>query len=214
MTDRRATRARFLPAAAALLAATLVAGCGDVLPTSSFGMPLPATSGPIVATPAPTAPPVETAAPITFEPEPTDFDTGSPGTPPCDIHALKASRGITEADADDRVTEVVLVAADTCSIDAWPRLVLEDSGGKVLVEADPGGQGGIDLVPGVAYTSEVRLSDWCLGDPAYPVEIRISHAGTAIVVSGDSFPDEGDLPPCAHEDSKPVLSATAWAPKS
>ena len=149
---------------------------------------------------------------LTFEPEPSDTDTGAPGTPPCDISALKASRGITEVDADDRTTEVVLVAADTCSVDADPTLLLQDGDGNVLVAASPGGPGGIDLVGGVAYTTLLRLSNWCLGEPAYPVRIGITHAARTLLVTGDSFPDDGDLPPCVHEDADPVLTGTAWAP--
>jgi hypothetical protein len=146
------------------------------------------------------------------EPAVTPDDTGSAGTPPCAIDGLKASHGITEADADDRTTEVVLVAADTCSVDAYPTVRLVDSDGKVLAAGGPAGAGAIDLVGGVAYTSEVRLGNWCVGEPGYPVELRIDHAGSAIVVTGDSFPDEVTLPPCVHEDADPTLTASGWQP--
>jgi hypothetical protein len=191
--------------------AVVMAGCGTALPSATALPALPVHTTPAEPTPEspqPTMVPVESD-----EPEPSDADTGSPGTPPCDVGALKASRGITEVRADERVTEVLLVAADTCSIDAYPALLLEDSGGTVLVAVSSAGPGGIDLVPGVAYTSEVRLANWCLGDPAYPVSIGIIHGIATVVVTGDSFPDEGDLPPCAHEDADPVLSGSAWQPR-
>ena len=161
------------------------------------------------ATPEPTLVPIESDAP-----DPTDSDTGSPGTPPCEIEELKASRGITEVNADERITEVVLVSAGTCSIDAFPTLLLEDAKHRILVAANAAGTGGIDLVPGVAYSTEVRLSNWCLGEPDYPVSIGILHGIGTLSVTGDSFPDEGDLPPCVHEDVDPALSGTGWAPRS
>ena len=186
----------------------LSVGCGQATSTVAPTVLSP-TPTPVVPTPspAPTVVPVETDEPI-----PSDTDTGSPGTPPCAVAALKASRGITEVDGDDRTTEVILKAADTCSVDAFPALLLEDGTGKVLVVASAGGPGGIDLVGGVAYTTTVRLGNWCLGEPSYPVRIAIQQGSNSLLVTGDSFPDEGDLPPCAHDDADPSLSGTAWQP--
>lgn len=212
MNDRRHRRSAIPPLL--VLAVLLAAGAGlaacDALPATPFPSLPPATPAPTateIATPEPTMVPPES-----LEPEPTDTDTGSAGTPPCAGDELKASRGITAVDGDERVTEVVLVAAETCSIDAWPTLLLEDGRDKVLVVANATGAGGIDLVGGVAYTSEVRLSNWCLGEPSYPVSIGIVEGVATVLVTGDSFPDEGDLPACLHQDADPVLSGTAWAP--
>jgi hypothetical protein len=217
MHDRRQRRrpTPILPVVAVglallLAAAASLAACGSTLPAT----PLPSLPP---ATPAPPTEPVETFEVPSFEPEtdapePTDTDTGSPGTPPCAVGELKASRGITEADADDRLTEVLLKSAATCSVDAFPTLVLRDSDGRVLVSAEAGGTGGTDLVGGVAYTSQVRLSNWCLGEPAYPATIGIVHGTATLLVTGDSFPDEGDSPPCVHGDADPVLTGTAWQP--
>lgn len=192
--------------------AMLLSACGTPVPTPS---PLPSIA------PAPS--PLPTEVPDTFDipsftpetdpPEPSDTDTGSPGTPACAVDALKASRGITEVDGDDRTTEVVLVAADTCSIDAYPTLLLQDADSNIVVAANPAGPGGIDLVGGVAYSSEVRLGNWCLDEPSYPVSIGILQGIQTLLVTGDSFPEEGDLPACLHEDADPVLSGTAWSPK-
>jgi len=192
-------------------AAIGVAACSSPLPTPS---PLPSlpSAPPASPTEVPDTFDIPSFAPETDPPEPTDLDTGSPGTPPCAIEDLKASRGITEVDSDDRTTEVVLVAAGTCSVDAFPTLLLEDADSNIIVAANAGGPGGIDLVGGVAYSSEVRLGNWCLGDPSYPVSIGILQGIGTLIVTGDSFPDEGDLPPCLHEDADPVLSGTAWQP--
>jgi len=195
-----------------MAAATLVVACSTTAPSPS---PLPSLPPPPAATPTevPDTFDVPSFTPETDPPEPTDSDTGSPGTPPCDIDAVKASHGLIDIDGDDRTTEVVLVAADTCSVDAYPELALVAPGGKAIAHADAAGAGAIDLVGGVAYTSEVRISNWC-GDVAFPVEIRIVHDGSSIVVTGDSFPDQDNLPPCVHQDAPPVLSGTAWAPKA
>jgi hypothetical protein len=195
-----------------LAAALILAGCSTAVPTAS---PLPSLP------PAPSALPTEaedtfdipSLVPDTDPPEPTDNDTGSPGTPACEVGSVKASHGLIESDGDDRTTEVVIVAADTCSVDAYPALLLEASDKQLLVHAAAAGAGAIDLVGGVAYTSQVSISNWCI-DAAFPVEIRIEHEGSAIVVTGDSFPDDANLPPCVHQDAHPVLNATAWAPKA
>jgi hypothetical protein len=213
MTDRRGTRARrLLPVFTTVAAAALLLACGSTVPTAS---PLPSLPPAPAATPTevPDTFDVPSFTPETDPPDPTDSDTGSPGTPPCDADAVKASHGLIESDGDDRTTEVVLVAADTCSVDAYPELALEDSRGHVLAHADAAGAGAIDLVGGAAYTPEVRLSNCCL-DVALPVAIRIAHGGASIVVTGDSFPDPDNLPPCVHQDAPPVLSGTGWAPKA
>ena len=211
MTDRRGVRQGLLRAGFVVAATAILAACGTPFPSAS---PLPSLP------PAPSAVPTDepdsfeipSFVPETDPPEPSDLDTGSPGTPPCPIDELKASRGITEVNGDERITEVVLVAAGTCSIDAWPTLLLEDARSNILVAANAAGPGGLDLVPGVAYSTEIRLSNWCLGEPDYPVSIGILHGIATLQVTGDSFPDEGDLPACVHEDASPSLSGTAWQP--
>lgn len=190
------------------VAVAAIGACGQATPSSSLATLSPVTQAPpSVAEDTFEVPSFE---PETDAPEPTDTDTGAPGTPACSVAELKASRGITEADADDRLTEVVLVAAGTCSVDAFPTLHLLDAGRHVLVTAGSAGSGGIDLVGGVAYTSVVRLSNWCLADPAYPVSIGIVLGDATLLVTGNSFPDEGDPPPCAHDDADPILAGTAW----
>lgn len=212
MHDRRQRRHPIpvLPLLAVLIGAGgMLAACSSTAPTATLPSLRPPTA-------APPSEPIDTLGlpsfdPETDAPEPSDTDTGSPGTPPCAIGELKASRGITEVAGDERSTEVVLVAAGTCSVDAFPTVVLRDADGGILVEAKAGGTGGIDLVGGVAYTSVIRLSNWCLGEPEYPVSIGVRQGGATLAVTGESFPDEGDLPACVHEDADPALSATAWA---
>jgi hypothetical protein len=197
--------------AVAVVGGAVLGACGQS--TSSVAPTTITTIPPIAApTQAPTPAPTVATAPPT--PAPSATDNASPGTPPCAVEDMKASRGITVIDADDRVTEVVLVAAGTCSVDAYPTLLLEDADQNILIAANAAGAGGIDLVEGVAYTSQVRLANWCLGEPAFPVSIGILQGIQTLLVTGDSFPDEGDLPPCVHEDADPVLSGTAWTPKS
>jgi hypothetical protein len=213
MHDHRQRRHpdRVLPLLAVLLLAGASFGaCGSTTPSATLPSLRPATA-------APPSEPIDTLGlpsfdPETDAPEPSDTDTGSPGTPPCAVGELKASRGITDADADDRVTEVLLKSAGTCSVDAFPTLLLRDADGRVLVRSAAGGTGGTDLVGGVAYTSQIRLANWCLGEPAYPVTIGIVQGTATLLVTGDSFPDEGDPPPCVHEDADPVLTGTAWQP--
>lgn len=190
--------------------ALIIAACGTAVPTSS-PLPVLPTAGPPTTGEVATVPPTMVVE-ESEAPEASDPDPGSPGTPPCPTDELKASRGSTQVEGDERITEVILVSAGTCSIDAYPTLLLEDGSNRIVVAASAGGPGGIDLVPGVAYTSDVRISNWCLGDPDYPMRIGILHGIETLLVTGDSFPDEGDLPACVHEDADPALSGTAWQP--
>ena len=173
--------------------------------------PAPSPSPTVAATPGATVPPIgpASAAPETLAPLPTAADTGSAGTPPCAVADLKASHGLVEGAAGSRLTEVVLVSATTCSIDAYPALGLRDAAGAALLSGPAIGPGGIDLVPGVANVSQVRLSNWCAPEPAFPLTLEIIIDGAGLTVTGGSFPDDGDLPPC-NGDGGPILEGSAW----
>ena len=46
-----------------------------------------------------------------------------------------------------------------------------------------------------------------------PLELELITAAGELAVTGGSFPDEGDLPPC-NGAGGPILDGTAWAPNS
>jgi hypothetical protein len=190
--------------AAILLAATVLA-CA---PAPSATAPTNATDGPTTGATGQVGSP-----PTGASPEPTAVDTGSAGTPPCLLADLKASHGLIEGAAGSRLTEVVLVAAETCSVDAFPAFRLRDASGAGLVGGTSAGPGAIDLVPGVAYTSEARVANWCAPEPAFPLALEIVLGEQELAVTGGSFPEEGDLPPCSG-DGAPILEGTAWTPSS
>lgn len=166
-----------------------------------------ASPSPTVGTPGP--PETASAPPVSLAPLPTAGDTGSAGTPACAVADLKASHGLVEGAAGSRLTEIVLVSSATCSIDAYPSLGLRDADGDALLSGPALGTGGIDLVPGVANVSQVRLANWCAPEPAFPLVLEVIVAGVELPVSGGSFPDEGDLPPC-NGDGGPILEGSAW----
>ena len=190
--------------AALLLAATVIA-CGPAPTATPAATPTAAPSGGATE-PDPTEP-------ATTTPEPTVNDTGIAGTPACLLADLKASHGLIEGAAGSRLTEVVLVSAATCSVDAFPALRLRDSSGSGLLGGTSAGPGAIDLVPGVAYTSEVRLANWCAPEPSFPLALEVVLGEEELAVTGDSFPEEGDLPACSG-DGSPILQATGWTPSS
>ena len=148
---------------------------------------------------------------MTVAPIATPAITAAAGTQPCGAADLKASHGLNDAGAGSRFTEVVLVSNTTCSIDAFPALGLRDRNGAPLVSAPSAGSGSIDLVSGIAYTSNIRLANWCSPDPAFPLELELITAAGEIAITGGSFPDEGDLPPC-NGTGGPTLEGTAWTP--
>jgi hypothetical protein len=184
-----------------LVLAAAVIGCN---PSASPSPTLAPTSATSAEPTAGASTPVETLAPL-----PTALDTGSAGTPPCAVADLKASHGLVEGAAGSRLTEVIIVSAVTCSIDAYPTLGIRDADGTALLSGPAIGQGGIDLVPGVAHVSQVRLSNWCAPEPAFPLELQVFIAGDELPVTGGSFPDDGDLPPC-NGDGGPTLEGSAW----
>jgi hypothetical protein len=190
-----------------LIAVALLAGAS--LACDSAG-PSVAPSAPVVTA---SAAPASAETTVTSEPAMTigPVETGPAGTPPCALADLKASHGLVEEDADSRLTEVVLVSADTCSVDAFPAVGLRDASGSPLVDSPSSGAGATDLVPGVAYTSEVRLANWCADEPDYPLALALVIGGAELAVTGSSFPEEGGLPPCGA-GADPVLEATAWLP--
>jgi hypothetical protein len=187
---------------AALLFALLATGCGVATPSASPAAP---TAGATSAETFPASPPV------TAEPLPTVVDTGTAGTPACLLADLKASHGLVEGAAGSRVTQVVLVSAATCSVDAYPALRLRDSTGAGLVSAPSANPGAIDLVPGVGYTSDVRVVNWCAPDPSFPLSLFVVIGEDELLVTGGSFPEDGDLPPC-NGATGPRLEGTAWTP--
>ncbi|HXG25357.1 MAG TPA: hypothetical protein VNL94_00675 [Candidatus Binatia bacterium] len=208
MDDRQ--RPALLPRlAAGLVAAFLVTGCDSTAPKPTA---VPQSPSPTSAleTPLATAPGTQTAAPsLPVEtPQPTLPPAASE---PCTAADLKASHGLVEGAAGSVLTEVVLVAAVTCSIDAFPLFGLRDANGAALIGGASGGPGRIDVSPDASYTSGVRLANWCQPEPAFPLELVIRIGSDELVVTGGSFPEEAaGMPPCSGESSAPLLEGSAW----
>lgn len=186
-----------------LLVAGLLAACGTTAPTSAPLSTTGPTTGPLTVPPA-TLAPSETPSP------PATAGAGGPGCTPAD---LKATHGLVEGAAGSRITEVVVVSAVTCSIDAFATLGLRDATGAAIVGGVAGGSGRIDLSPETTYTSNIRLGNWCAPEPAFPLTLEIRLGAEELAVSGSSFSEGGDLPPCNGEGG-PLLEAGAWTPGS
>jgi hypothetical protein len=213
MNDRRGHRT--VPVAApkllvaGLVAAWLLAACGTTTPTISPTATLAPTAA---VTVAPITAPPPTDTPITAAP-PTIVPTAAAGTPACTAADLKASHGLVEGAAGSRLTEVLLVAAVACSIDATPTLGLRDAAGGAIVGGVATAPGRIDLSPELAYASSVRFANWCNPEPAFPLELTIRLGAEELPVTGGSFPDEeSGMPPCNGESVAPMLEGGAWTP--
>ena len=167
----------------------------------------PSGTSPVAPTTAPTLLPTETPASPTTTP--TELATGISGAPPCTAANLKASHGIVEGAAGSRLTSVVLVADVTCSVDAFPAFGLRGADGTELLGSAAGGPGRIDLDPHASYESAVSFGNWCGTDPAFPLSLELRIGAEEVTVTGSSFPDEGDMPPC-NGGGGPLLEAGAW----
>ena len=195
--------------AACISASLLLAACQtspSVAPSLAAATVLPSAAVPTLAPSVlpPTAPATE--PPIDVVTPPPSVATG--GTT-CTIGDLKASHGLVEGATGSRIAEVLLVSNTACSVDAFPALGLRDGAGAALVGGASAGPGRIDLTPAVAYSSNVRLSNWCADEPSFPLTLEIVIDGQELVVDGGSFPEDGDLPPC-NGDGGPILEGTAW----
>lgn len=175
----------------------------------------PAAVATVAPTPAPTASPASPAPTATAEPTatPAPLPTPAPSTTAgtaCAPADLKASHGRVEGAAGSRLTTVLLTSASACSIDAFPALGLRGAGGAILVGAASSGPGRIDLAAGGVYEANVRLANWCADQPDFPLALEIVLGADELPVTGGSFPEQGDLPPC-NGDGGPVLEATGWS---
>ena len=200
MADRRGsarTRAA-APFFAGVLALGLVA-C-SATPTASPTIAPPSTPTPTVVPTESVAPPTEAATPVA---------SAGAGSPACTALDLKASHDLVEGAAGSQFTTVLLVAAMRCSVDAFPAMGLRDANGAELVGSAAGGPGRIDLDPNVSYSSAVRLANWCNPEPAFPLALVVRIGSEEVGVTGSSFPDEGDMPPC-NGGGGPILEAGQW----
>lgn len=184
-----------------LLAAALFAACGSPAPT----IPMTSTTGPTIGplTAAPATPLPATEVPSAAAP------SAAAGAPACTAADLKVSHGLVEGAAGSRITEVVLVAAASCAIDAFPTFGLRDANGTALVGGVAAGTGRMDLEPGGVYNTVVRLANWCTPEPAFPVTLELRLGPEELTVTGGSFPEGDSMPPCLG-DATPILAAEPW----
>lgn len=204
MADRRG-RTSIRAAAPFLAAAVVLAACTSTpAPTVAPPSPSPAvTAAPAIS--ASVAPP--SVAPT---PSPPPAETPAPGAAGCEPADIKASHGRVEGAAGSTFTTVELVAAFACSIDLYPAFGLRDANGAVLVGGTAGGPGRIDLLAGLSYVSDVRLANWCADDPVFPLRFELILGGASETVTGGSFPEEGDVPPCNGVTVGRILEASSW----
>jgi hypothetical protein len=205
MADRRG-RTSIRAAAPFLAAAVGLAACTSTpSPTS-----VPATASPAVTAAPSTAAslgPPSVAPPPSAEPA----ETQASGAAECEPADIKASHGRVEGAAGSIFTTVVLSPGFACSIDLYPAFGLRDANGAVLVGGAAGGSGRIDLDPELSYETAVRLANWCADDPVFPLRFELLLGGGASEeVTGGSFPEDGDVPPCNGEGARRVLEASSW----
>ena len=192
-------------AAATLLVSSLAIGLVACSATPSAApLPTPTTALPTVA---PTASPTATAALPTLAS--TLAPTSGTATRACGAVDLKASHDLVEGAAGSRLTNVVLTAATTCWVDLYPALGIRDGTGTQLVGSTATGSGRIELHPDVTYSTEVRFANWCDPDPRFPLALVIRIGPEEVAVTGSSFPDVGDMPPC-NGVGGPRLESNPW----
>jgi hypothetical protein len=207
MVDRQG-RTSIRAAAPFLAVVAVLAACSSTpSPTPAAPSPSPVVSAapslsasvvPPSVAPTPSAPPVETQPSGAAQCEPAD---------------IKATHGRVEAAAGSIYTTVVLSPGIGCSIDLFPAFGLRDANGAILVGGAAGGSGRLDLDPELTYETAVRLANWCADDPVFPLRFELLLGGGASEeVTGGSFPEEGDVPPCNGETAGRILEAGQWEP--
>ncbi|HYK95343.1 MAG TPA: hypothetical protein VE011_05710 [Candidatus Dormibacteraeota bacterium] len=176
-----------------------------------------ACSPSLTSTPSPASgatAPTETLGPTLTPATPTPIVTPTPVPTPvggvgiCATADLKASHGLAEGAAGSIITQVVLESNSHCTVETSPSLGLQDKSGSALVAQTPAGPGTIELHAGVAYTSQVRIANWCAPEPAFPLALILWIDGEKLIVTGGSFPD-GGMPGCLGSGGV-QLESTAW----
>lgn len=192
-----------------LLVAAAAIACSPTPTAPSPPLATSATATPASATVAPTIPPSLPAA--TVGPIDTPVETAGAGRSSCAPSDVKVSHGLVVGDGDVRQTDVVMVTAAACSVDAIPGVQVRDGAGNLVAQRAAAPEVVvIVLTSGVAYTAEVQISNWCIGEPMLPLTLEITLVDEqSVMVTGSSFPDETDLPPCVGA-GEPVLNATGW----
>ena len=206
MADRRGRpRTR---AATALLGTLLGLGVIACAPAPSAQPSEAASIAPATQLPSvvPSALPTESAAPTATA---APAATGISAAPACAATDLKASHDLVEGAAGSRLTTVVLVAASTCSVDLFPAMGIRGGDGTQLVASTSTGSGRIDLDPDLSYSSAVRFANWCGLEPESSLDLVIRVGADEVPVTGGSFPEPGDMPPC-NGGGGPVLEAGQW----
>ena len=205
MHDRRGP---VFAATLAILFLVALAACSPSPAGLASAAPVATASSEPSITPS-SAPTVAPATePITAPPE-----TGSSAAGPCEPLDLKASHGLVEGAAGSTFTTVVLSPGIDCSIDLYPAFGLKDANGAALVGGAAAGPGRIDLDSDLTYESNVQLGNWCADTPKFPLRFALLLGGAEVEVTGSSFPEPGNLPPCNGNTQGPVLEASAWSPR-
>jgi hypothetical protein len=178
------------PFVAGLLALGVVAcSATPASAPSAFASVAPATGLPTLGpTASPSASPTQSAG----APE----ASGIAAAPTCTAADLKASHDLVEGAAGSRLTTVVLVAATRCSVDLFPSFGIRVGDGSELVVSTSSGTGRLDLDPNASYSTDVRFANWCGLQPESSMDLVLRLASEEVPVTGSSFPDPGDMPPC------------------
>jgi hypothetical protein len=211
MVDRRGRTS--IPAAAPFIAVVVGLAVIVVLAACTSApspTPAPPTPSPVV-TPAPSI--AASVAPPSLAPSPSapPLETQPSGAAQCEPADIKASHGRVEGAAGSIFTTVILSLEVACSINLYPAFGLRDATGAVLVGGAAGGSGRLELDPKLTYETDVRLANWCADDPEFPLRFELILSGGATEeVTGGSFPEEGDIPPCNGDTVGRILEATAW----
>jgi Domain of unknown function (DUF4232) len=193
------------------LLALLAAACTPTMTSTATFQPVTSTAPPTeLASPSLLASPVP-PSPTPGTPAPSAGPTPTAGLTGCAVGDLKASHGIVEGASGARLTSVVLESDTTCTVSAVPNLALIDDSQLVLATSSTPGPQTITLAPGGVYGSDVRFANWCGNDPAYPITLFILIGDRSVAVTGGSFPESNDMPPCLGTDAAELMG-TPWTP--
>ena len=204
MADRRGSaRTRTAAPLAVVVLALAITGCSSTPSAAPSAGPTMLPTIDATATALPSATAVEPSQPATAEP------SAISAAPACTGADLKASHDLVEGAAGSVLTTVVLVAAAPCSVDLFPAMGLRDANGSDLLASTPTGAGRLDLDPDLSYSSAVRLGNWCNPEPSFPLSLVIRIGAEQVAVTGSSFPEQGELPPC-NGGGGPVFETGQW----
>jgi len=137
----------------------------------------------------------------------TTEGAASPACTPADIDAAD-SRNVGGTSVDTGI-KLIRLADPTCTLAAYPTMVLRGSDGAELARTDPKDTARVNVRPNWFFASHLVVTSWCGPSSALPLSLELLVDGVAVPIAGWTVEDPAELPAC-NAGAGTVITATQW----